>query len=368
MSSEQLLTLIPDPQDSRDYLYEWVQTDMVPTQIDLRPAAGIIENQLSIGSCTANALVGMGEMFLIAGGVFQDTEATDMLDLSRLFNYKTARSYLSKELQDNDRGSIMRYNLKAANKFGVCTERLHPYSVTAWNAEPSAAAYADAENRKVSAYYRIPQIGPNRTYYPTMKAICHAVASGYPVLIGMLVGAKIRTLTPQQEYPYTHPINNPTIGGHELLIVGYNDTHFIMRNSWGKDWCDHGYFYCLKEVAVQDALDIWVAKNFAGFERCGPNLVVDIVTTMYRQALHREPDIAGLTYWKTVAPRTAMKGICSSDEFLVVNRSVSDLYYAILGRAPDTSGLAHWINTGLPLSVIATEFMASAEFEAKYAA
>jgi C1A family cysteine protease len=34
------------------------------------------------------------------------------------------------------------------------------------------------------------------------------------------------------------------LGGHAVLAVGYDDTtqHFIVRNSWGADWGDQGYF------------------------------------------------------------------------------------------------------------------------------
>lgn len=35
------------------------------------------------------------------------------------------------------------------------------------------------------------------------------------------------------------------LGGHAVMIVGYNDhmNCFIVRNSWGSSWGDHGYFY-----------------------------------------------------------------------------------------------------------------------------
>ncbi len=34
------------------------------------------------------------------------------------------------------------------------------------------------------------------------------------------------------------------IGGHAVMAVGYNDASgsFIVRNSWGPAWGDHGYF------------------------------------------------------------------------------------------------------------------------------
>lgn len=31
------------------------------------------------------------------------------------------------------------------------------------------------------------------------------------------------------------------LGGHAILIIGYNEKGFIIRNSWGKGWADKGY-------------------------------------------------------------------------------------------------------------------------------
>ena len=31
------------------------------------------------------------------------------------------------------------------------------------------------------------------------------------------------------------------LGAHAMTLVGYNEDGFIVRNSWGEDWGDHGY-------------------------------------------------------------------------------------------------------------------------------
>jgi C1A family cysteine protease len=35
--------------------------------------------------------------------------------------------------------------------------------------------------------------------------------------------------------------NEKMIGGHALVVVGYTDTGFILRNSWGRTWADKGH-------------------------------------------------------------------------------------------------------------------------------
>ena len=54
-------------------------------------------------------------------------------------------------------------------------------------------------------------------------------------------------------------INNcPTTGGpdHAVLLVGYNSTHWFIKNSWGTAWGDNGYGYILKTNDCQ--LHTWV--------------------------------------------------------------------------------------------------------------
>ncbi|KAF2474389.1 cysteine proteinase [Lindgomyces ingoldianus] len=53
---------------------------------------------------------------------------------------------------------------------------------------------------------------------------------------------------------YKHtPISNESHGGHAMLVVGYDDYRqcWIVRNSWGSDYGDHGYVYIgYGEVAI----------------------------------------------------------------------------------------------------------------------
>jgi hypothetical protein len=34
-----------------------------------------------------------------------------------------------------------------------------------------------------------------------------------------------------------------SLGGHAMVIVGVNSTHFIVANSWGENWGDKGFCY-----------------------------------------------------------------------------------------------------------------------------
>ena len=60
------------------------------------------------------------------------------------------------------------------------------------------------------------------------------------------------------------PRQNP-IGGHCVVLMGYDDgsRHFIVRNSWGPDWGDKGYFYMPYEYVFRKDLsdDLWMVET-----------------------------------------------------------------------------------------------------------
>lgn len=53
-------------------------------------------------------------------------------------------------------------------------------------------------------------------------------------------------------------IDKCPIGGsdHAVLLVGYNSTHWFIKNSWGTNWADSGFAYVLKTNDCN--LRLWV--------------------------------------------------------------------------------------------------------------
>jgi C1A family cysteine protease len=257
-------TLQPDPQDTRDYVYECDQRDTLPDSIDLRQYILDIEDQLTIGSCTANAATSAAEMFL-----------KDKRDLSRFFNYYTSRQLLGGEYATKDLGSTVRLALRAAKTYGLPGEAIWPYDITKWNEKPLEAAYSEAIQHTLGGYYRIRHEMQNFTDFGagprTLYEIKHALASGYPVVIGMTVGEKIFTIK-DYVYPCTGPANK-AVGGHAMVIVGYTPDYFIVANSWGLQYGMAGFFKMAYAAITVDSFDIWTVKGFDGLSTVGPNLV-----------------------------------------------------------------------------------------------
>lgn len=270
MSQVYLSNLQPDPKDPRDWIFE-PEEAILPESHDLRDFTGFVEDQLSIGACAVNTGASGCEAYLISDGRLVDTSATDAFDLSRLFPYQPSRKALG--LPDSIEGTTLREVMRVLKNIGICRESVWPYDVAKANEPPSAEAIADAANYKLHAYYRIPLTNTDKALY----AVQYAIASGWPVAVGMRVGRMLPTLTPQEYYRFVHPTANPEIGGHAMLIVGYlrikGVLYWIIENSWGPNWCDRGYFLCMATIAVIDGIDLWVMCGFAGIERVGRDLV-----------------------------------------------------------------------------------------------
>ncbi len=120
--------------------------------VDLRKHCSPIENQLSLGSCTAHAGVGMVEYF--ARRAFGEH-----IDASRLFLYKVTRNLLG---WTGDTGAYLRTTMAALTLFGVPPEEYWPYTIAEYEKEPTPFLYAYAQNYQAISYYRLDPPGTPR--------------------------------------------------------------------------------------------------------------------------------------------------------------------------------------------------------------
>ena len=226
----------------------------LPASVDLRPWCSPVENQGSLGSCTANAGVGMLEYY-------ERRTTGKHIDGSRLFLYKVTR-----ELQGikGDDGAQLRDVMKAMVLFGVPPEKYWPYHVTKFNDEPSSFCYAFAQNYQALKYYRLDPAGTSPT--AALAAIKKNLASSLPAIFGFSVYSSIPPLGDGKgEIPFPEKCDSLE-GGHAVLAVGYDDSKkigktkgaLLIRNSWSKEWGDQGYGwlpYAYVEQGLAD--DFW---------------------------------------------------------------------------------------------------------------
>ena len=251
--SDRQYNLQRDPADERDYklsaIVKPVSYAKLPKKVDLRSKCPAVFNQGSLGSCTAQA--GSAARIMLEGN--------PSLDLSELYLY-----YMERVLEgtvDKDNGATMRSICKALNKYGICEEKYMPYIPQNFRVPPSAQAHENAANRKITAY---------RSLYG-IKQVKECLAfRQQPVMIGMEVYESFEQMSKDGKLKIPKP-GEACLGGHAVLVVGYVDNtfpclssskgYFIVRNSWGSQWGDKGYFYMPYEFVSQGyAWDFWTLE------------------------------------------------------------------------------------------------------------
>ena len=229
----------------------------LPTKADLRNWCSPVEDQQSIGSCTAHAAVGLMEYF-------ERRTTSQHLDASRLFIYKITRMLAG---DTGDTGAELRTTMQALAMFGAPPESAWPYDPHKFDVEPSAFLYALASNYKAMQYYRLDPAGS--TPANSLQALRQSLAGELPVMFGTTVYSSFPGLGASDDgsgnIPF--PTNHDSMqGGHAMMIVGYDDTRkigadvgaFLIRNSWGPSWGQQGYGWMpYRYVTSGLANDFW---------------------------------------------------------------------------------------------------------------
>jgi C1A family cysteine protease len=246
--TERIFALKKDPVDLRDYTFksDFIK-NLLPEKVDMRAKMPPVVDQSKLGSCTANAIVSGLRQFLR----IKHREPNTIL--SRLYLYWHMREV--EGTLGKDAGSNIRDGMKLLSKIGVCPEKDFPYVISTYNDKPSAEAEAHAADYKIKEYCRIPDL--------TMLKV--AVAEGYPVVFGFQVYSSFKSdeVTQTGRVPLPQE-GEELLGGHAVLAVGYDDFDevVICRNSWGRQWGDHGYFYLPYDFwAYNLHHDMWTAKK-----------------------------------------------------------------------------------------------------------
>lgn len=114
---------LPDLPDARDYIYQPPlkvgSASELPSKVDLRNICSPVQDQGSLGCCTAHALLAAFECCKKVQG--QKTKR-----LSRLFVYYNERVMMNTVMSDS--GAYLRDGVKTLNKQGVCFEKDWTYS------------------------------------------------------------------------------------------------------------------------------------------------------------------------------------------------------------------------------------------------
>jgi C1A family cysteine protease len=226
--------------------------------VDLRQYFSPIEDQGQLGSCTANAAVGLVEYY-------EKRASGRFLDASRLFVYKTTRNLVG---ATGDTGAEIRNAMGALVLFGAPPEKYWPYHVSKFDVEPTPFCYAFADNFKSIKYLRLDIVGVGGP--ALLDKIKTYLASNLPSMFGFPVYNEFMDPPANAKVAYPAP-HSKFHGGHAIVAAGYDDNlpinanekgALLIRNSWGTSWGEHGYAWLsYKYVTKGVALDWWTVVN-----------------------------------------------------------------------------------------------------------
>lgn len=226
--------------------------------VDLTEWCSPIEDQETIGSCTAHAGVGMMEYF-------ERRAFGTHIDASRLFLYKVTRNLLQ---LTGDTGAFLRTTMGAMALFGVPPEEYWPYVIENYEEEPTAFCYAFGQNYQSLQYFRLDQLGmPTEDLLARIKLF---IAAGLPSMFGFTVFSSIDQAWYKGKIPF--PCAGDKVeGGHAVMAVGYDDKMeiknevsgdktkgaLLIRNSWGVEWGASGYGWLPYDYVIAGLADDW---------------------------------------------------------------------------------------------------------------
>lgn len=205
------LSLRPSPADSRDWIASTIYSasQATPPTLDLRPVLQPIRQQGNEGACTAFAACVMKE--------YQEYCE------HRLYEYMSCQFLYNLRPTYPASGMYLRDAMKILQSRGVCTEKLFPYQESVSDLVTETASN-QAENFKIANYARV----------DTIVDLKKAVYKNGPCLIAFPVYNYTSEFWKKEDGGFEK-------GGHAVAVVGYDESSFILRNSWGKGWASDGY-------------------------------------------------------------------------------------------------------------------------------
>lgn len=240
--AHRICNVVPSRGTERDWRFEHAvgagavsAVSAPPPALDLRAPWWNIGDQERTGSCVGWASTdGVTRFHMVKAGRLVQTD-----HLSPRFTWMASKEtdqYVNRpETMIEGAGTSLKAAMDILKKYGSVQESLLPFHIeTAMYLGDENTFYAAAATRRIAAYFNL---GRDFNQWRTW------LASHGPIMAGLNVDHTWDNATATHgNLDAFQP--NTVRGGHAVCVVGYTaQGRFIIRNSWGTGWGDHGFAY-----------------------------------------------------------------------------------------------------------------------------
>ena len=204
------------PEDKRDYIFVGTTNDL-PSNVDYRSELQSIRNQGNQGTCYAQSAACIKEWQEYRDYGFKGY-------FSPQFFYNN-RANMYDDNENNDNGMYSRDVMKLLTTMGICTEDTYPYGKIEDKKDIPEIIYNEAKSHLIKAYAKVTELEKTkRSLYE--NGPCFIIFPVYNFT---------------EEFWKQTEASTKKIGSHAVVLVGYTEEGFIVRNSWGVNWGTGGY-------------------------------------------------------------------------------------------------------------------------------
>jgi hypothetical protein len=235
------LNVRPDPIDFRDRVY---QPGLLALASTLDPPAELartpVREQGFLGSCTGMALATVIDVLqrrrvALARRKEARQDPQDPPPVSARMLYEMGRAF-DEHSNDGLGGSSLRGVIRGFFHNGVCREidQLDdPLKVPPLEWEFTVQRAKDASNVRLGGYARLKHVLLD--YHSALNEIGVIVVSTF-IHQGWNLGGTLDSHDDARRWRIPWDGTQSPLGGHAVVIVGYDESGFLIRNSWGEAW------------------------------------------------------------------------------------------------------------------------------------
>lgn len=216
--------------DLRDYVAKSKTTEF-PEKFQLTMPR--VKNQGSVGSCVAHSLATMTEYF-----DKQETKTYHKMSTGFIYGNRLLTTYKGK-------GMYTRDAIKTVAKFGNVQYQQFPdnvevpYAIARFDEEYARMGDAAGLNYKFKTYFKLNDA----------NAIKSHLMDKSPVIMTMWWYDDIKINNGVMK---TNCVKTSKTGGHCMVIYGWNETGWLVQNSWGTGWGNKGRFVLPYNIPLKE--------------------------------------------------------------------------------------------------------------------